>query len=53
MVIMKKRLKPWLNNLLTFLIIFIIGLIFLLIMANRVQYFNNNIEKCGSNYCDK
>lgn len=50
---MNKRLKPWVKDLLIFLITFIIGLIFLLIMANRTKYFNNNIEKCGSNYCDK
>ena len=48
----KKRLKPIFKDLLEFLIIFILGLIFLLIWVNRVQYFTKNIEKCGSNYCD-
>lgn len=50
---MKKRLKPWVKDLLIFLIIFIIGLIFLLIMANRTKFFNNNLEKCGYYYCNK
>ena len=48
----KKRLKPIFKDLLVYFILFILGIAFLLIWVNRVQYFNKNIEKCGSNYCD-
>lgn len=49
----KKRLKPIFRDLLGYLFLFILGIIFILIWVNRVEYFNKNIEKCGSNYCDK
>lgn len=49
----KKRLKQWVKDFITYLIVFIILLVFILIYVNRIEYFNHNIEKCGSNYCDK
>ena len=48
----KRRLKKWVRVAIEVIIFFVVTISIALIWANRVEYFNNNIEKCGSNYCD-
>ena len=49
----KRRLKKWVKTTIGIVITFIIMIILLCIISKRVEFFNNNIEKCGTNYCDK
>lgn len=49
----KKRLKPIFKYILWILLFLIISILILLAYSKQVNYWNTNIEKCGSNYCDK
>lgn len=48
----KRRLKKWIKNAIYIIIIYIICLLLIFSYVKRVEYFNNNIEKCGNNYCE-
>ena len=47
----KRRLKKWVKTAIKVAIVIIIAIIVTKIWTARVEYFNNNIEKCGNNYC--
>lgn len=49
----KKRLKGWVKRAIGIIITTVIMLIMILVIIKRVEFFNNNIEKCGNNYCER
>ena len=49
----KRRLKRWVKTLIAIIIIYAIGLLFSFIWSSRVKTFDANMEKCGSNYCER
>ena len=49
----KRRLKRWVKVAIGLIILYSIGLIIVYGWTKRVEFFNNNIEQCGSNYCEK
>ena len=49
----KKRLKRWVRVAINIILTILIALVIILIYSKRVEYFNNNIEKCGNNYCER
>lgn len=48
----KRRLKKWVKVALGIIIIYAIGMIIIFGLSKRVEFFNNNQIKCGSNYCE-
>lgn len=49
----KRRLKKWVKTTIAIVIIYAIGILVVLAWTKQVEWFNHNIEKCGSNYCDR
>lgn len=48
----KRKLKPIFKEILGIIFIIVIGVIFILILSDRTEFFNKNLEKCGSYYCN-
>lgn len=48
----KRRLKRWVKETLWTLLAIAILSVLLFSYVKRVEWFNHNIEQCGSNYCD-
>lgn len=48
----KRRLKKWVKTTIAILIIYTIAILVTLAWTKQVEWFDHNIEKCGSNYCD-
>lgn len=49
----KRRLKKWVKVTLGIIITLVISLIIIYGWTKRVEFFNNNIQQCGNNYCEK
>ena len=49
----KRRLKRWVKVAIATIIIITIWVLVIIGWSKRVEFFNNNIEQCGSNYCEK
>lgn len=47
----KRRLKKWVKITIEIIIMILIAITITKILTTRVEFFNNNIEKCGNNYC--
>lgn len=48
----KRRLKSSVKVALGVILVFMVGLLLILGFAKRVEFFDNNIKECGSNYCE-
>ena len=49
----KRKLKKWVKITLAIIIAYAIGLLIVFGWVKRVEFFNNNIEQCGTNYCEE
>jgi cytochrome c-type biogenesis protein CcmE len=49
----KRRLKKWVKVTLGIMITCIIWLLIIFALAKRVEFFDNNLQQCGNNYCEK
>ena len=49
----KRRLKKWVKTTIAVIIAYTICILLAYTVVKKVEFFNNNIETCGSNYCNK
>lgn len=49
----KRKLKRWVKNTIALIIFYLICMLIVFAWTKQVEWFDHNIETCGSNYCDR
>ena len=49
----KRKLKKWIKTTIGVIIAYLICILLAYTVVKKVNYFDNNINQCGSNYCER